>query len=142
MTPEQIDLIEESFDEIYPRRYDEVASLFYERLFVLDPSLRRLFPKDMHDQRRKLMMTFNIAVHGLRHPPSIIGALHELGRVHVVARVEPHHYDTVGQALLDTLHRVMGDLFTPEVEAAWRAAYALIATTMLEGAGQATTQPV
>ncbi|GAB4190412.1 MAG: globin family protein [Roseiflexaceae bacterium] len=140
MTPEQIDLIEESFDEIYPRRYDEVAALFYERLFSLDPSLRSLFPEDMRDQRRKLMMTFNIAVHGLRHPPSIVAALHELGRVHVVARVEPRHYDTVGQALLDTLRLVMGDLFTPEVETAWRAAYALIATTMLEGSSQVMAQ--
>ncbi len=142
MTPEQIDLIEESFDEIYPRRYDEVAALFYERLFVLDPSLRSLFPEDMHDQRRKLMMTFNIAVHGLRYPPSITAALHELGRIHVVARVEPHHYDTVGEALLDTLRGVMGDFFTSDVETAWRAAYVLIATTMLEGAGQTRALPV
>jgi hypothetical protein len=56
--------------------------------------------------------------------------LQDLGSKHVTYGVESHHYDIIGQALLDTLALGLGDAFTPEVKAAWEAVYAVVATTM------------
>ena len=44
--------------------------------------------------------------------------------------VRDDHYDTVGAALLSTLHQGLGDAFTPEVATAWATAYTLLAGTM------------
>ena len=33
----------------------DAAELFYQRLFILDPSLRPLFKNDLEEQKRKLM---------------------------------------------------------------------------------------
>lgn len=133
MQPEKIVLIQNSFEQVIPIA-DTAASIFYDRLFALDPSLRRLFPEDMTEQRKKLMMMLNTAVHGLWRPEKLIPVLQQLGARHAGYGVRREHFDTVGQALLGTLAQGLGNEFTPEVEAAWREAYTLIATTMQSAA--------
>jgi hemoglobin-like flavoprotein len=46
------------------------------------------------------------------------------------------HYDLVGQALLDTLEKVLGDSFTAETKAAWSGIYAIITEKMMDGAAE------
>ena len=45
-TPTQTALVQSSFAIIAPIA-DDAAALFYQRLFEIDPSLRRMFPEDM-----------------------------------------------------------------------------------------------
>jgi len=57
MTPTQIELIRTSWASVEPIA-DVAATLFYERLFEMDPAVRRLFRKtDMEAQRKNLMQT-------------------------------------------------------------------------------------
>jgi hemoglobin-like flavoprotein len=42
------------------------------------------------------------------------------------------HYDVVGSVLIATFVDVLGPAFTPELQAAWTAAYGHVAATMLE----------
>jgi truncated hemoglobin YjbI len=44
---------------------DELAALFYGRLFEIDPSLRSLFRGDMQEQARQLMNMIGVAVGAL-----------------------------------------------------------------------------
>jgi hemoglobin-like flavoprotein len=44
--------------------------------------------------------------------------------------VLPKHYDTVAEALLDTLGKGLGDDFTPETKEAWVAVHTVLSTTM------------
>jgi hypothetical protein len=44
---------------------DTAASLFYARLFELDPSLRLMFTGDIAEQGKKLMTTLKVVVNGL-----------------------------------------------------------------------------
>ncbi|MCA9969198.1 MAG: hypothetical protein KC425_03230 [Anaerolineales bacterium] len=76
------------------------------------------------------MTTLSFAVAGLHKPDRIVPAVRQLGSRHVGYGVQPHHYQTVGAALLWTLAQGLGSQFTPEVEAAWTAAYTLLADTM------------
>ena len=58
-----------------------------------------------------------------------------LAQRHVHYGVKEEHYGTVGQALTETLAAGLGTAFTPDVRAAWQAAYALLAGIMIDAAG-------
>jgi hemoglobin-like flavoprotein len=133
MTPLQIELVQQSFAVVAPSA-DEVARLFYGKLFELDPSLRPMFPEELDDQGRKLMKMLAVAVNGLDRLDTIVPAVQALGRRHVGYGVTDDHYQTVAAALLWTLETGLGDAFTPEVREAWTAAYTLLATTMIDAA--------
>lgn len=123
-------LVQDSFQKVVPIA-ETAAELFYGRLFELDPSLQSLFRHDMKEQGRILMQTLSVVVNGLNRLDTIVPAIENLGKRHVQYGVQPQHYDTVGAALLWTLAQGLGADFRPEVEAAWTAAYRLIAETAL-----------
>ena len=52
MTSQQIALVQQSFTIAAPQA-QQIASCFYQRLFELDPTLRRLFTGDMREQEDK-----------------------------------------------------------------------------------------
>jgi hemoglobin-like flavoprotein len=135
MTPEQIALVQTSFAQVLPIA-DAAAALFYSRLFEIDPSLKPLFKGDMQEQGRKLMTMIRVVVNGLKRLEQLVPAVQELGRRHARYGVQDEHYDTVGAALLWTLGQGLGASFTPETEAAWATAYALLAETMKAAAAE------
>ena len=136
-TPRQITVVQESFAAVAPIAAD-AADLFYQRLFTLDPSLRPLFPDDLEEQKRKLMQMLGLAVKGLNQPERLVPVLEDLGRRHGTYGVKDEHYDVVGESLLWTLAKGLGDAFTLEVEEAWLEVYGLIASTMKDAANQPT----
>jgi hemoglobin-like flavoprotein len=133
MTTEQKHLIRHTFDLVAPMA-DSVAEVFYRRLFELDPSLRAMFPPVLVEQGRKLMQMLGAAIGMLDRPQQLIAVLESLGKRHAGYGVRDEHYDTVGEALLWTLERGLGPVFTPEVKAAWAALYGIVATTMKNAA--------
>ncbi len=135
MTPDQRRLVQRTFALVEPIA-DEAASLFYTRLFELDPSLRGMFPHDLRQQRAKLMHVLGIAVRGLDRLDQLVPVVELLGRRHAGYGVRPAHYDTVAEALLWTLEQGLGDGFTPEVRDAWTAVYTVLATTMQRAAAE------
>ena len=135
MNSEQVKLVQGSFAKVLPIA-DTAADLFYTRLFELDPSLRRMFPTDMAEQKHKLMMTLKFAVNSLSRLAELVPAVQALGRRHAGYGVKNEHYNTVGTALIWTLEQGLGDAFTPEVKAAWVAVYTLLANTMREAAAE------
>ena len=64
MTEDQIGLVRDSFAKVAPIA-PAAASLFYGRLFTLDPSLKSLFTGDMEEQGEKLMMMIATVVGSL-----------------------------------------------------------------------------
>jgi hemoglobin-like flavoprotein len=139
MTPQQRALVQQSFGAVAPLAA-AVAAQFYGRPFELDPSLRALFRGDMGTQGRHLMSTLAVAVRGLDDLEALVPIVRSLGRRHLGYGVRDEHYAAVGEALLWTLERALGDGFTPAVRAAWDAAYELLATTMKEAAAGAAGQ--
>jgi nitric oxide dioxygenase len=140
MTPETIRLVRTSFVHVLPVS-DLAASLFYDRLFTVDPTLRGLFPHDLEKQKRALMATLQVAVERLDQLDELVPLLQQLGLRHAGYGVQPAHYPTVGSALLWTLEQGLGAAFTPAVREAWASAYDLLAATMLAGAARAPAHP-
>lgn len=136
MTPQHQTLIRETWGQVTPIA-DVAARLFYDRLFQLDPSLRRLFSRtDMDAQRKNLVQTLAVVVKGIDNVAPLLPAVEALGRRHAGYGVKQKHYATVGQALLDTFQAGLGDAFTPDAREAWGEAYELLAGVMLS-AGEA-----
>jgi len=111
---------------------DTFAELFYGRLFALDADLRRLFRDDMVEQGRNLTAMLSVASANISRPEKISVALRQLGKRHAAYGVRPEHFALVEDALLFALEHALIDVFTAEVKAAWRAAFALLASMMLE----------
>ena len=139
MTPHQIKLVQDSFQEVEPIR-DTAAMLFYTQLFALDPTLRPLFKGDIQQQGKLLMTMIGAAVRGLTNLGTLAPAVRQLGARHAGYGVRTGHYATVGSALLWTLEQGLGEQFTPDVRDAWTAAYGLLAQVMQQGAEAGATQ--
>ena len=136
MRTSQVTLVQESWEQVLPIA-DTAAQLFYQRLFELDPSLRRLFTQtDMVEQRKKLMKMITVAVRGLTRLDELVPAVEALGNRHAGYGVTDAHYGTVAAALLWTLEQGLGESFTPKVRAAWMETYTILATVMQNGARQ------
>src|ERR1700712_1397583 len=133
MNPTQVKLVQESFAKVAP--ISEAASvIFYDRLFEVAPSVRALFPADMTEQRKKLMMMLAAVVNGLSNLESILPAASALAKRHVGYGAKPEHYAVVGGALLWTLEKGLGDAWTNELADAWGAAYGTLSGYMIQEA--------
>jgi hemoglobin-like flavoprotein len=133
MNTQEITLVQASFDQVRPIEAI-AATLFYERLFILDPSLKPMFKGDMVHQGRMLMSMLSAAVNGLTNLDALVPTVMKLGARHTGYGVRDEHYATVGEALLHTLEKGLGEQFTPEVRDAWISAYTILASTMQAGA--------
>jgi hemoglobin-like flavoprotein len=132
MTNEQLKLVQDSFKQVAPIA-ETAAQLFYARLFELDPDLELLFKGNLSEQGRKLMQMLALAVNSLDRIEQLLPVVRSLGTRHVNYGVRDKDYDTVGQALLWTLGKGLGDAFTPAVEEAWSNVYAMLASEMQSG---------
>ncbi len=134
MTPEQKDLVRESWVQVLPIA-DAAAALFYGRLFEIDPATPALFAAVRpEEQRRKLMLALDAAVRGLDGLEALVPVIEALGRRHVGYGVTEAQYDSVGAALLWTLEKGLGAAWTPATAEAWAAAYALLSGIMRRAA--------
>lgn len=133
MNPTQIELVQDSFSKVGPIS-EAAAVIFYDRLFEVAPSVKAMFPADMTEQRKKLMMMLAAVVGGLGNLESILPAASALAKRHVSYGAKPEHYPVVGGALLYTLKKGLGEAWTPELASAWTAAYGTLSGYMLSEA--------
>jgi hemoglobin-like flavoprotein len=135
LTANDIALVRATFARVVPIQ-SAAADLFYDRLFAVSPKLRELFPADLRAQKHKLMQMISTAVGGLNDLNHLVPAVKALGARHSGYGVTMEHYRLVGEALLWTLERGLGQHFTPEVRSAWAKVYHVLAATMQAGAAE------
>ena len=134
MTPEQKKIVQRTWKLVVPIA-DKAATLFYSRLFEIDPSTRPMFRAEtLAEQRKKLVQILAAAVSGLDDLDALVPVVKDLGRRHAGYGVTAAHYGSVGQALLWTLEHGLGAAWTPEAKAAWTEVYGLIAGVMQDAA--------
>mmetsp|Transcript_85024 Transcript_85024/g.245871 ORF Transcript_85024/g.245871 Transcript_85024/m.245871 type:complete len:178 (-) Transcript_85024:311-844(-) len=71
-----------------------------------------------------------VGVHDAHH---LVPSLVRLGGRHIAYGLKPEQFTTLGQALIATLRRCLGDAFTPEVEMAWTVVYGFVSASMTAG---------
>jgi len=132
MTPNQVTLVQSSFAAVAPIA-GVAADLFYDRLFEIAPDVRRMFPDDLAEQKKKLMTMLGAAVAGLARPDVLLPTVRALGARHAGYGVKAEHFAPVGAALIWTLEQGLGEAFTAEVKAAWIEVYGVLSYTMIAG---------
>ncbi len=134
MTPEQVNLIQESWQQLGGRT-DELLVRFYDRLFALDPSAHALFSStNMAVQRQKFAGMIEAILALRQEPRMFVSSAANLGRRHRAYGVNPGQYESAGVALIAALKDLLGAQLTPELKEAWVAGYKLIAAIMLRAA--------
>jgi chemotaxis signal transduction protein/hemoglobin-like flavoprotein len=138
MTPEQIELVKSSWKQVLPIA-DTAADLFYDRLFEVAPGVRGLFADDMAGQKKALLAMLGRVVASLDNLESIVPHVQDLGVRHVGYGAEPAHYAVVGETLLWTLEKGLGDEWNDELKNAWATAYGVLSSTMIDAANAKIT---
>src|SRR5215471_1041162 len=136
MTPEQITLVQTSYQSLGPRLPD-MAARFYQELFRRDPALRSLFTIDLAEQQVRFARKLTELVEAIPRLDDLLAHTRALGARHVGYGVRAADYQTLGDALLAALAALLDDSFDARTREAWALAYNLVAETMLEGAAAA-----
>ncbi len=133
MTPAQINLVKKSWRLLRLVPPELVADTFYSKLFLEHPELRRMFPKDMQEQYKKLMDMLSTMVARLDNIGGIEPEIQAMGRRHEGYGVKEQHYGMVGAALLWTLEKGLGSDWDTDTAEAWTVCYGIIAGRMMAG---------
>ncbi|MEM7798447.1 MAG: globin domain-containing protein [Chloroflexota bacterium] len=129
MTPTQKKLIRASYHELLPH-VQRAGTLFYQRLFEIEPAFEQLFQHDIDAQGQKLFQTIGVAVEYLDVLERVRPTLKQMGERHERYGVRPADYAVVEETLYWTFEAVLGDAFTAEVKSSWEAIYAYLVTAM------------
>ena len=135
MTERQIILVKNSwkiFRDIDPLL---IGDVFYSRLFQEHPELKRMFPKNMEEQYKKLIDMLSIVVSRLERLDELTTDIAALAQRHAAYGVKPFHYQVVGKALLWTLQQGLGKDWEADVSDAWLTCYNILSDTMISASG-------
>jgi hemoglobin-like flavoprotein len=131
MTTEQIVLVKKTWKVFRGISPATVGDLFYSKLFTDNPSLRKMFPSNMQQQYQKLIDMLNAVVTRLDRLDELTEEIAAMAQRHAQYGVRPAHYKLVGNALLWTLQKGLGNDWTNEVKTAWVTCYTILAGTMI-----------
>jgi NAD(P)H-flavin reductase len=121
---------------------DAMPLFFFSDLFLRHPETRDLFPVSMAVMRDRFLRALATVVSRVDDIDGLREYLRELGRDHRKFGTLAEHYPAVGVSLLATLAHFSAENWTAELAADWKAAYDLVAETMISAAEEdAATRP-
>src|SRR5262245_40212237 len=130
MDAQQIEHVRSSYAALRGR-HDQFATLFYDRLFAIDPDARALF-SDIEIQKQSLMRTVDVIVENLDNTDVAVPFVSQLGQRHATYGVKAYQYSSAGAAWYWALDQCLGEDFSQDVKLAWTAAFCLLAKIMLD----------
>ncbi len=130
ISQDEIRMVQDSLSRLR-HDFDARSMVFYQSLFSRAPELRVLFRDDLAGQGMKFMSTLDVIVKKLDHEEELIGRYKGLGEMHAAIGIKREHFVPMEEALIDTMRDALGDDFTPELETAWRRAYAVVSGNMI-----------
>jgi len=107
---------------------------FYTRLFEVAPTTKPLFKNDMIVQGKALVKMITAALGLLNETTQLVEALQGLAWGHAGKGVVSSQYGVVGETLLWTLAKVLGEAFTDEVKTSWLKIYCVMLSVILPAA--------
>ena len=131
ITDKQILLVKNSWSYVVTDT-EAAGKLFYQRLFEVAPGVRNLFQGEIKFQARKLMNMVTLIVTKLHKLDEIMDEVKSLAQRHNRYGAEPAHYQVVGECLIWTLEKGLGDKWNEETAQAWIAVYGVLADAMIK----------
>jgi hemerythrin-like metal-binding protein len=130
------------------KRYSELGTLIFQKLFEIAPDTRRLFKGDLEQQKLKFVNVFDGYIRtthkshffspvtkndGQAFIPGIkaLGARHE-----IEYGVRPEHYGYMREAVLYAIETLFAEDYTDEIGTAWAETYDTLAEAMQNQVGE------
>ncbi len=132
MTQKQIETVKSTWYMVAAMDQVTVGGLFYNRLFEIAPEVKHLFHNPIPEQSRKLLAMLNYVISKLDRLDEILESVAQLAERHVRYGVKPEYFTPVGEALLWTLEKGLGDHWNEEVKEAWTACYKILSGAMIQ----------
>lgn len=102
-------------------------SIFYARLFNVHPMCKPLFTSGIVSQGKFLVKMVSLILNCLKHREKFVKTMEDLAMRHCERGIRGVEYGIVGDVLFYSLQKTLGNLFTLEIETAWK----LIFSSML-----------
>ncbi len=134
MTPKQIRIVKQSWSILQKIDPVIVADVFYTKLFHDKPPLRKMFPEKMEDQYKKLIDMISVIIGRLDRLDELTQDIEDMAKRHTGYGVKDQHYTLVGNALLWTLAKGLGNDWTDEMKDAWIECYTTLTNIMVRSA--------
>lgn len=131
ITAEQTELVKNSWKKLRHVNVETMGDLFYSKLFVDQPRLRKMFPSQMQQQNKKLVDMLSFVVSKMDNLQSVNKDLQALAIRHECYGVKPEHYKMIGAVLIWTLEKAVGKDWNINLKEAWIACFNTIAQTMI-----------
>jgi class 3 adenylate cyclase/hemoglobin-like flavoprotein len=112
------------------RNEDRFAANFYDRVFTKAPETRSLFHSNLKAQGRLLTHMLGGIVYSMSRPEHLNMGLKALGESHKRYGVHSDHYPVVLESLMETIVEELGELYTEQLEQAWKQALTMVTTEM------------
>lgn len=115
-----------------------ITEHFYKRMFSHNPELKDVFNMSHQATGRQPAALFNaIAAYAtyIDNLEVLTDAVMRIAHKHTSFNIQADQYAIVGHHLIETLRELLGDAFTPEIEAAWGAAYQQLADIFIKVEG-------
>lgn len=111
-----------------------ITEYFYNRLFTHNPELKNIFNMSNQQSGRQSGALFDAILAYASNIDNLAVLKHAVERItqkHTSLAIKPEYYDLVGLHLIETLRELLPEQFTEEVEAAWTAAYGVLASVFI-----------
>lgn len=138
MDQQQIKRLTDSFHLLAPRG-EELVDRFYARLFSTHPQVRSMFPREMKEQKGKLLKSLALVVKNLSRVDELQQPLKDMGARHVAYGTQPEHYPVVRDTLVSVMAEMAKEVWNEQLQQDWNGAIDLVASVMLAGAREAQT---
>ncbi|OYD68506.1 globin domain-containing protein [Rhodococcus sp. OK302] len=140
MDSRAISLVRSSFKSIVAEEGgpERLARTFYSLLFARSPETREFFPAAMDVQRDRLFTAIGYVVENLDESGEMLEYLAQLGRDHRKYGVTDEHYNDVANSMIEAFELFGGaEMWTEEVDSAWRNTLSVIGAAMTDAANAA-----
>jgi len=117
---------QESATFVYSSCISWFYSVFYSRLFNVHPLFRPRLNSKGSKSGKSLVMMIATTINGLRDKDMFQRVVTEMAKNLCSSGVKPVEYGILGEVLLYSLHVVLGNEYTVEVDTAWRKIYSQV----------------
>ncbi|MES2797675.1 MAG: globin domain-containing protein [Bacteroidota bacterium] len=108
------------------------GDVFYSKLFLEYPFFKKIFKGDREDQYKELIDLMTIIVLNINNLDKLREDLIAIASKNTEYGVKPEYYKKIGETLIWTLEKGLGNDWNNETERAWRTYYTLISGKMIK----------
>ena len=133
LTPDQIAIVKATAP-LVAQHAERITSVFYPMMFERYPEVRKVFNQAHQQggsQPRALANAVIVYAANIDNPGALGGVVERIVQKHVSLNISPPQYQIVGECLMEAIRRVLGEAVTPDIAAAWGAAYWNLANLLI-----------